>query len=59
MDEDEKPETEANDPTPDEREIEDGTDTSAFLRRHAPYDRMKSEHVAFLVERLRPIRSTA
>lgn len=35
---------------------EDGTDTAAFLRRHAPYDRMKPEHVAFLVERLRPIR---
>lgn len=31
-------------------------DTAAFLRRHAPFDRMKPEHVAFLVERLRPLR---
>lgn len=28
MDEDEKPDTEVDDPTPDEREVEDGTDTS-------------------------------
>lgn len=40
-----------------ETETEDrAEDTGAFLRRHAPYDRMKPEHVAFLVERLRPIR---
>jgi CBS domain-containing protein len=27
-----------------------------FLMRHAPYDRLRPEHLAFLVERLRPVR---
>jgi CBS domain-containing protein len=33
--------------------------TVAFLRRHAPFDGMNSEDVAFLAERLRPIRFPA
>lgn len=31
-------------------------DTLAFLKEHAPFDRMKPEHLAFLAEHLRPIR---
>jgi CBS domain-containing protein len=37
----------------------DAGDTIAFLRDHAPFDRMRPEHLGFLAERLRPIRFAA